>query len=389
MSYPKLLILNQMAGPMTWELAEDAGRSLGCVAVLTGHPDTLAKGSSEQVRLYPAAVYQRGSFTRRAISWLCYAVQAFFWLWRWPADTPVLLFSNPPILCWVGWLLKKLRRQQYAVMVHDIYPDVLVKMAGFSESHLLIRLWRRLNRCAYQNARVVMTLGELMAANLERQFDATKTCAGKVEIVYPWVDTGKIKPIPKEENWFAQKYDQVGKLTVMYSGNMGLGHDIETMLGAAQHLRDQSNVHFMFIGAGPKWTLVEDTIQRDGLTNVTLLPWQSEDVLPYSLAAADVALISLEPGLEGLAVPSKAIYAMGAGAVLLVLSDGKNDLVNWVETFSCGVLSRAESHHLAHVISGFTQDRAKYDTRAVAGESFSRRANGHRLLTKLSGLNAE
>ena len=38
---PALLILNQMAGPMTWELAEDVGEALGCVALLTGHPDTL------------------------------------------------------------------------------------------------------------------------------------------------------------------------------------------------------------------------------------------------------------------------------------------------------------------------------------------------------------
>ncbi len=89
----------------------------------------------------------------------------------------------------------------------------------------------------------------------------------------------------------------------MYSGNMGLGHDIKTMLEAARCLQDEPKIHFMFIGAGPKWQTAEETLQRESLPNVTLLGWQPEETLPYSLATADVALVSLEDGIEGLAIP--------------------------------------------------------------------------------------
>ena len=335
---PRLLILNQMAGPMTWELAEDLGESLGRVAILTGHPDTLAKGSTETVHLCPAAHYQRGSFVRRALSSVHYIAQALFWLWRWPKNIPLLLFSNPPILCWLGYAMLKLRGQRYVVMVHDIYPDILVKLSGFSETHPLIRVWLWLNRRAYEHADVIMTLGEYMAANLERQFDPLKTPTGKVEVIYPWVDTDTIKPIPKEENWFARKHDQVGKLTVMYSGNMGLGHDIGTMLEAAKQLQNVADVHFMFIGAGPKWSLVEETIECDRLTNVTLLPWQLEEVLPYSLATADVSLVSLEPGLAGISFPSKAFYSLAAGVPLAVISEPETEISDLVRQCSCGLV---------------------------------------------------
>ncbi len=383
---PKLLILNQMAGPMTWEFAEDAGETLGCVAVLTGHPDTLAKGSTEQVRLYPAATYRRGSFFRRALSWLHYAWQAFWWLGRWDTEIPVLLFSNPPILCWVGYLLKKLRGQRYAVMVHDIYPDVLVKIAGFAPGHPLIRLWNALNRRAYENAEVVMTLGEYMAAALERQFDPRRTPLGRVEVIYPWVDTEKIHPLPKAENPFARQHQQVDKFTVMYSGNMGLGHDIETMLAAAQLLRENERIHFMFIGAGPKWELVAQTIQEQQLSNVTLLPWQPEETLPYSLSCADVALVSLEPGMEGLAVPSKAIYAIGAGAYLLLFASGENDISAWIERYAFGTVLPPDARQVADRIrmlsssAGMFQD-CKSKSRQVAASVFSRRANAGRVLT--------
>jgi glycosyltransferase involved in cell wall biosynthesis len=334
---PVVLILNQMAGPMTWELAEDMGDALGSVALLTGHPDTLQK-SHPHVQLFPAVPYQRGSFPRRALSWVHYWLQAFFWLWRWPKETPLLLFSNPPILCWLGWLLRVLRGTPYSVMVHDIYPDVLVRMSGLSEKHPLICLWRWLNRRAYQRADVVMTLGEYMAATLARQFDPAQTRPGKIEVIYPWVDTDKIKPISKAENWFAQKYGQVDKLTVMYSGNMGLGHDIETMLEAARQLQDKPDIHFMFIGAGPKWQMASEAQPNEELQNITVLGWQLEEVLPFSLAIADVAVVSLDRGMEGLAVPSKSIYGMAVGSFILATASQNNELASWLPRLQCGLV---------------------------------------------------
>ncbi|MCA9961771.1 MAG: glycosyltransferase family 4 protein [Anaerolineales bacterium] len=321
---------------MTWELAEDMGDALDSVALFTGHPDTLQK-SHPTVQMFAAAPYDRSSFARRALSWMHYWLQAFFWLWRWPKATPLLLFSNPPILCWLGWLMRVLRGTPYTIMVHDIYPDVLVRMSGFSEKHPLIRLWRWLNRRAYQRAEVVMTLGEYMAATLAQQFDPTKTKQGQIEVIYPWVDTEKIKPIPKAENWFAQKYNQVDKLTVMYSGNMGLGHDIETMLEAARQLQDVPDIHFMFIGAGPKWQIVRDAQQSESLQNITVLGWQAEELLTNSLATGDIALISLESEIQGLAVPSKTVYALASGAALLVLAEEENEPFGWVTQFKCGV----------------------------------------------------
>ena len=388
-STPELLILNQMAGPMTWELAEDAGRILGHVAVLTGHPDTLAKGSTGQVRLYPAATYRRGSFFRRALSWLHYSWQAFWWLRRWPVKIPVLLFSNPPVLVWVGYLLRILRGQRYAVMVHDTYPDVLVKIAGFSGRHPLVRLWSAFNRRAYENAEAVMTLGERMAANLERQFQSGKTPAGRVLTVYPWVDTDKIRPLPKAENPFARQHHQVNKFTVMYSGNMGLGHDIETMLDVARLLEGNPDIHFMFIGAGPKWNLVAETIERENPPNITLLPWQSEETLPYSLACADVALVSLEAGMENLAVPSKAIYAIGAEAYLILFASGENDLADWAERYGFGSVLPPDARQVAETLARLQRSPDAFQekqrqARQAAERIFSRKLNAPRLLQVVS-----
>jgi colanic acid biosynthesis glycosyl transferase WcaI len=382
---PVLLILNQMAGPMTWELAEDLGKALGPVALLTGHPDTLAKANQKMVQLYPAAPYQRGNYVRRVLSWLHYLAQAFFWLWRMPRRSPLLLFSNPPILPWLGCLMRRLRGQRYAVMVHDIWPDVMVRLGIWPERHLLVRGWRALNRRAYERADVVMTLGETMAANLARQFDLHRAKHDRIEVIPPWTDTDVIRPIPKENNWFAQKHGQVGKLTVMYSGNMGIAHDIETMLAAAQRLQAEPDVHFMFIGAGPRWQLVADTVRDQGLTNVTLLPWQPEAVLPFSLATAEVGLVSVEDRVDGLAMPSKAYYMMSAGAALLGLSRRPSDLQRVIEQHGCGI--HVEPGSVESLIEAILQlcedgellDASRRRSREVAESVYSREVGGRRL----------
>ena len=335
---PVLLVLNQMAGPMTWELVEDLAQHLGDISLLTGHPDTLAKGSQAGVTLVPSVAYKRGSLVVRGWRWLRYAVHAFFWLLRQPRETPILVFSNPPIGLWCVRLVHLLRGTPYAVMVHDIFPEVLVRKGVAGESHFLVRMWHRINRWAYESASVVMTLGKYMASTLDENMAASKTAAGEIVIVPPWSDDQKIQPIRKQENWFAKEHDQVGKLTCMYSGNMGLGHDLESMYEAAEQLKSDPDIRFMFIGAGPKWDLTAEYCKKHDLTNTKVLGWQPEDVIPSSLATADLALVSLEQELSGLAVPSKAFYFLAANVPLIAVCDEATELAEVVQKYGCGAV---------------------------------------------------
>ncbi len=250
--------------------------------------------------------------------------------------------SNPPFLSLIGYFLKKLRRQRYVVLVYDIHPDLLIRLGRLKETGLIARLWHRMNRIVYENAEIVFTLGDYMAANLESKFDVSKTKAGKVIVIPPWVDTDFIKPIPKSENWFAKKYDQVEKLTILYSGNLGATHNIESIIEMAKKLKDKEDIHFLIIGEGAKWQLVEKAIEQDKLDNITLLPFQPEDVLPYSMATGDIALVSMQPGTEGLMVPSKAFYYLAAGCYLHFTGNENSEIGALCRENNCGYLSNRE-----------------------------------------------
>jgi colanic acid biosynthesis glycosyl transferase WcaI len=379
-----------MCGRLAWETAEDVARLIGPVAVLTGQADTLARGSTSLVELHAATPHvQRKGNAARLWSWLRYWWRAFFWLFRWSRKTPVLYFTNPPILPWLGWFHRLLRGQRYAVIVYDIYPDFLVKLGTIRRRGLIARLWRWFNRRAFLRAEAVITLGSHMAANLGRQFDATQTPAGKIFAIYPWADTDELRPLPKAENPFASEHGQVDKLTVMYSGNMGIGHDLGSMLSTAERMQSQPDVSFMFIGGGPRASSVREQIKDRQLTNAIYLDLVPEEQLRYSLSTADVALVSLEDNVAGLAVPSKAFSFLAVGAPLLVICSEACELADIVRQYNCGwVVSSGDVEGLHQSLSDIAA--GKYDLAAMkersrsAAEQIGSRKNSAEIYTALA-----
>jgi len=157
-------------------------------------------------------------------------------------------------------------------------------------------------------------------------------------IVYNWVDSGFIKPINKTENWFAKKYAQENKLTILYSGNMGATHNFDSLLEAAKILLVNKNIHFVFIGDGIKRKYIEDYINENGLSNTLLLPLQKSEVLPYSLAMADIGVITLDEGAGNISVPSKTYYMLAAGSAILSIAPRYSELAALIKKYQCGEL---------------------------------------------------
>ncbi|NJM21269.1 MAG: glycosyltransferase family 4 protein [Richelia sp. RM2_1_2] len=140
----------------------------------------------------------------------------------------------------------------------------------------------------------------------------------KITIIENWA----IEDIPncnKQDNKFAQKHNLTEIFTVLYSGNMGRLHDIETIATAATILKDKP-IKFVFIGDGAKTKILEQTIQTHQLENILLLPLQPREILPQSLTACDISLVSLIPGAESIVAPSKLNGMLAAGRGIIAIT---------------------------------------------------------------------
>lgn len=348
-----------MAGPLFRELAEDLSSDmLEASELYTGHPDTLSHPNKlESLKITKAPIYNRKNKLTRVLSWIFYTFLALFKMLFISKSTTVFIVSNPPLLGPVAAVICRMRKIPYIVLVYDMHPDTLISFGVLSESSWFTKQWRKVNKYVWNNAQAVFTIGDIMAERLTEQFDANKTELGYVGVIPPWADTENIKPIAKNENPLTQELKQENVVTVLYSGNMGISHDIDSMLEAALALKEHENIQFLFIGEGQKWQDACDFVQHNQLAKVQVLPFQPEERLPFTMALGDISLVALDKGAEGLMVPSKMYYYMAAGSAVIGICQGRNDLENSLNIGQSGkVVEPGNPQKLAEVILELVND---------------------------------
>ncbi len=384
---PKLLLFKQTAPFRSYfaELCLDISGDESSIVFSDIEHDPIGA-----VRFVCGPKYQRATAGERVLAWLRYMWRAFQFAFSVRGTPKLFIVAQPPFLSLLGYLQNRLLRREYFLWVDDVWPDVIVRQGLKSDRSWIIRLWRAFNRWTYRYATHVFTLGPYMKETV-RQYVAPGI---PITIVPTWVDTDIIQPIAKPGNPFAKEHGQIGKTTVMYSGNLGVTHDIGSILDAARKLRGRSDIHFMIIGSGPQWTSLQQSIVEHGDPNVTLLPLQPMEVLPYSLATAEIALISLERGAEGISMPSKTYYSMAAGSAIVGICAAKSDLAHIVAINSCGhVVEPKSPDDLAAAILRLTDSpdqmrRLRENSRRAAVELYSRRVNTARLKEIIQGKRA-
>lgn len=239
----------------------------------------------------------------------------------------LLLTTAPPFLSVIGFFANLFFGIPYVCLIYDLYPDVVTELGVSDDESLIVKTWHWVNRLVWQKAQNIIVLSSTME---ERLLDKHPYLIDKVVEIHNWADAQKIQPLDKKDNWFAQEYQTDEKFTVLYSGNLGRCHDAETILATVELLKDEP-IQFVFIGAGAKYEDCLEKVSAMGIDNCRFLPYQPKEVLPYSLTSADLALVSIAPGLEGVVVPSKVYGVMAAGVAIAAICEPHSylqDLLN-------------------------------------------------------------
>jgi glycosyltransferase involved in cell wall biosynthesis len=383
---PRYLFFKQTAGVRNYfcELAQDVAAGEGRSLVFSDIVSPPMGGL--EFRLGPR--YRRNTEAARLLTWARYCMAAAWFAFRVRGRPVLFMIAQPPFLPLLGYLQKKLLGRKYVVWVDDVYPDILIQRGRMRRGGLAARAWAAFNRRVLGAAEHVTTLGPCMMENVRAYLKPDAATS----IIPTWVDTEFIRPRAKSENPFAAQHGQQAKLTVMYSGNLGASHDVMSILAAARELRPDARIHFMIIGAGPQWEAIQTAVREHGDTNVTLLPLQPEEMLPYSLATAEIALVSLDKGTEGVSMPSKTYYSMAAGAAIAAISVEQSDLAHVVRAYECGfVAPPGDVEALAAGIRRLAGDpqeleRLRQNARRAAEQHYSRAVNTARVRAILSSI---
>ena len=286
------------------------------------------------VRRLPATRFDRNrGLTLRMINEISFFVAAFFYLLFRRQGDVVLLPTAPTFLPVASWPLR-LRGYQPVPIVMDLYPAMAVSLGYLDEDSFVRRIWDWLNRRAYQRAEVTVTLGETMADKLRSEYGEIP-----IQVIHNWEDEEFIEPIEKSDNQFAQEHGFTEQFTLLYSGNLGRHHDLKSIVEAAAILETEElpPFEFVFIGEGGQKDALEQFVDENDLSSVRFLPYQPVDVLPLSLTSADVSIVTMADGVEGLCVSSKFYTALASGQAVLAISAPDAEIARVVQQTGSGV----------------------------------------------------
>ena len=321
----RILFVNQSTGTLFIDILNAFAEAGHEVTLFSGRVKKGNRPLNKNIKTIRGMSYIRKNLVLRFFTWLGFSiVYAVVLIWYKKPDI-IFVVTNPPIAPLVTWLIAGIRRIPYFVLVYDLYPEALVISGIFRENNAVCRIWKKVNVKVFKGAWKVFTLSQSMRDSISAYIDI-----GKIQVIHNWSDGNYIRPVARDENPFIRSHGINGKKIVLYSGNMGLTHDLESVIEAARMLDHVSDLQFIMVGEGGKKGALIEMARRYNLPNVLFLPYQDADNFPYAIAAADIGVVTLDAGAEGIAVPSKTYTNMAAGLCLLVIAPKASEISRMV-----------------------------------------------------------
>lgn len=350
----KVVFVNQSANYLAEDIVKAMLAKGDCeeVVMMVGNPENLVI-SDPRVKIDPICRYDRSSFKARALSWVKGTMQIQKRLLTIYRNYELFLVSNPPTACFVTMLANN----PYKSLIYDVYPDGLVSGKFLTKSNPLIKMWGAFNRKFFRKAQKVFTITEGMADRLSAYITRDS-----IEVVPIWYN-GTLRRIKREENEFIKEHHLEDKFVVMYSGNIGKGHNVKLLPEIANLLRDNEHVMFVIIGEGWEKQAVIDRVQELGLKNVLMLPYQPLNKISFSLSAADLSYISVESNASSVCVPSKTYNCIAAGSPLLCIAEPSAEITRLIKEKEIGKSFKSDDiNEIANYINKVSRDSVYLDS---------------------------
>jgi colanic acid biosynthesis glycosyl transferase WcaI len=348
----RILVLNQYFHPdqsatsqLLTELCEDLS-ALHEVTVVTGRPSyspTAASGSRGLIsrerlggirvlRVWSTSFDRSRGMPWRLTNYASYVATSVLGAAAAARPDVVVALTDPPLIGLIGAGAARIRRVPFVLVTNDIFPDVAIQL-GALRSPALIQSLRLVSRTLFHDAAKVVAIGRDMYGRLQEQ----SLAPDRIVTIHDWSDGRVVVPL-EGPSMSRQERGWEERFVVMHSGNVGLSQSLDTLIGAAELLREREDLLFAIVGEGASKERLVQHVREAGLANVEFLPYQPKESLADSLGAADLHVIGLRRGLAGYIVPSKLYGIMAAGKPYVAAVEPDSEPALVAEEHGCGIV---------------------------------------------------
>ena len=319
----RIVIVNQAANYLTVGLCNAFSEKFERVDLLTGSVHEQGERLKETIGVTKINHWVERPAWKKMLSYLWACMRMYGLLLTRYRKYDVFFISLPPM----AYLMSIALPNRCSMLIWDVYPDVF-KITGMSESHPIYFIWASLNKYVFKRAYRLYTIGNRMADLLSKYVDKEKILVTPIWAIFQ--SNGKIC---NDKNPFVLKEGLQDKFVVQYSGNIGLTHNVEAMVELAELMKDHQEILFQIIGRGPRVPHLKSLVEHKKLPNCQFLPFQSDEMFPYSLSAADIGVVILDEATSKGSVPSKSYNLMSFGIPSLYVASNDSELHDYAEKY--------------------------------------------------------
>ncbi|KQW97682.1 glycosyltransferase family 4 protein [Flavobacterium sp. Root420] len=256
---------------------------------------------------------------------------SFFILFNVKKGDRVIQVTNPIFLILTTSLIKKIKRFNLEILVHDVYPENLVPAGMLTENSLKFKFISKLFNYSFKQADRLIVLGEDMKQLL---ISKTNNKVKKIDIIPNWADDD-IQPIADFDKSGYLNENVKDKIVIGFAGNLGRVQGIVEFITVFKK-SENPNLVLTIIGDGALKDEISDLISKENISNVYLLGSRPRNEQLKFLNSCDIGLITLKKGMKGLGVPSKTYNLMASGKPILFIGDIDSEIDNYIKKYNCG-----------------------------------------------------
>ncbi|MGY3549481.1 colanic acid biosynthesis glycosyl transferase WcaI [Bradyrhizobium sp. USDA 4472] len=291
------------------------------VVVLSGSPGALPGSQTGPGKPRVITIRNRmagkAALVRRGLSELLFVLRIFIALLRQLRRGDVVVtvtapFMLPYVVAAAAWL----KGARSALILHDLFPDVLV-MAGLLKPHSIVTgAMRAANGLMFRALNAVITIGRDAEAPLLGYSGMTRS---KIRFIPNWATLVPAARPVTSDNPFRERLR--ARFIVGLSGNLGFTHDPDIVFEAARLLRDEPNIGFLLSGWGIGFERLKQLQAEANLPNVAFVARVEDAELEAFLAAADLWIIPYRKDVAGVSVPSRFYNLLAVGRPVVLVSE--------------------------------------------------------------------
>jgi glycosyltransferase involved in cell wall biosynthesis len=330
--YPHLISTSQLITGLVEGLSL-RGHHLRVLTAISDDSNTSTRLQNIKIVRFPCPSGDKKSIFLKILSSIIFLFSSLLYvLFFVPRTQPLLILSNPPYIGIIG-ILFKLTGGEYHYVFQDIFPESAVLSKIIPRESILFKILDQLMYWTCRCSSSTIVLSESMKEQLLDKYPDILRHS-QINVIENWA----IEDVPsceKNENSFAIQCGLTKTFTILYSGNIGRLHDIETIVTSFPLLEDEP-IKWVFIGNGAKRYLIEEYVHLTA-NSIQLFPLQPREIVPISLTACDLAIVSLISGAEKIIAPCKIYGMLSAGRAILSISEPGSYIDRLLKKNDCGV----------------------------------------------------